>query len=84
MKNNSVTAPNKCTEPTVDDTRAYAFHLYQQSNCQPGHDLDNWLEASACLKANIPSHQTHARLHHHCNAQESGSLRTPVSAGGTR
>ncbi len=52
-------------EPTEDDVRDYAYHLYLQSGCIPGRDLENWLEARACLKACIPKSKTNARLHHH-------------------
>jgi len=55
-----------------DDIRNYAFHLYQQSGCIPGHDLDNWLEATACLKANIPERRSHSRLHLHTHAEHAG------------
>jgi hypothetical protein len=54
-------------EPTEDDIRAYAYHLYQQSGCVPGHDLDNWLEARACILSNIPVHRSRSRLHRHLN-----------------
>jgi hypothetical protein len=53
--------------PSDEAIRDYAYHLYQQSNCMPGHDLDNWLEATACLKANIPVHRSATRLHRHIN-----------------
>ena len=66
MKNKSTNVDVESTrEPTEDEIRDYAFHLYQQSGCKPGHDLDNWLEAKACLEANIPKHHAHRRLHHH-------------------
>lgn len=38
--------------PSEEDVRDYAFHLYQQRGRVPGRDLDDWLEAAACLKAN--------------------------------
>ena len=52
-----------------DDIRDYAYHLYVQSGCIPGRDLDHWLEAKACLDACIPKAQSHTRLHHHTQAQ---------------
>jgi hypothetical protein len=55
-----------------EDIRDYAYHLYQQSGCVPGHDLDNWLEATACLKANIPASRSRTRLHRHVNGPGSG------------
>jgi hypothetical protein len=70
MKNESV-GPLVLSTPSEDDIRDYAYHLYQQSNCAPGQDLDNWLEATACLKANIPAHHCRTRLHRHVNGPES-------------
>ena len=52
-------------EPGEDSVRAYAYHLYQEGGCMPGHDLDNWFEATACLKAHIPAHTSHLRLSQH-------------------
>ena len=54
-------------EPGEDAVREYAYHLYQQGSGAPGHDVDDWLEATACLKAHIPSHSSHSRLHLHVN-----------------
>ena len=51
-------APDLLTVPYVpseNEIRAYAHYLYQQSGQTPGQDLANWLEATAYLKANIPS-----------------------------
>ena len=31
----------------------YAYHLYEQSGRTPGRALDNWLEAEACIRANL-------------------------------
>jgi len=64
MKNTTTSAP-VCSQPCDEEVRDYAYHLYQQSACAPGHDLDNWLEATACLKANIPADQSGTRLHRH-------------------
>ena len=33
----------------VGDIRAYAAHLYEQSGRIPNRDIENWLEAKACL-----------------------------------
>jgi len=52
-------------EPLESEIRDYAYHLYEQNGCAPGHDEENWLEAKACLEANVPKERTHARLHHH-------------------
>jgi hypothetical protein len=67
MKNKSH-RPLVLNKPSEDDIRAYAYHLYEQSGCSPGHDVDNWLEAISCLNANIPSHQSRSRMHHHTSA----------------
>jgi hypothetical protein len=48
-----------------EEIRDYAYHLYEQSGCVPGHDLDHWLEAKACILANIPRQQVRNRLHRH-------------------
>lgn len=68
MKIESASAPSFLTEPSQDDIRAYAFHLYEQGDGAPGHDLDNWFEATACLKAAIPADSSHSRLHRHIGA----------------
>jgi len=73
MKNKSI-RPLVLSKPSEDDIRDYAYHLYEQSSCATGHDLDNWLEATACLQANIPLHRSGTRLHQHINGPESGEL----------
>ena len=73
MKNKSL-RPLVLSKPSDDDIRDYAFHLYQQSNCAPDRDVDNWLEATACLEANIPAHQSGSRLHRHINGPVSAPL----------
>ena len=67
---------------TDDDIRSYAEHLYDQSGRVPGHDLDNWLEAKACLEASIPREQSHRRLHEHLNGgrHRAASARTRAHA----
>lgn len=52
-------------EPDEELIRDYAQHIYEQSGRIPGRDLDNWLEARACLEACIPRHQLHTRLQRH-------------------
>ena len=64
--------------PTVDEICDYAKHLYEQSGCIPGRDLDNWLEAEACMKANIPKDESHRRLHRHTKHVEEQSFTVPV------
>ena len=71
MKHNPVRTLT-LSAPSEEDIRTYAYHLYQQGNSLPGHDLENWLEATACLKANIPSHRSVTRLHEHVNGPAAG------------
>ena len=70
MKNESAGAL-VLAAPSEDDIRDYAYHLYQQSNCAPGQDLDNWLEAIACLRANIPAYRSGTRLYQYVNERAS-------------
>ena len=51
--------------PSEDEIRDYAFHLYVQGGCVPGHDAEHWQEAESCLRANIPMEHTRTRLHRH-------------------
>ncbi len=74
MKNQPITVID-LPMPSEDDIRAYAYHLYQQSNCAEGRDLDNWLEATACLKANVPPHEAGTRLHRYFKTVEGGASR---------
>lgn len=57
-------------EPSEEVIREYAEHLFEQSGRIPGRDLDNWLEAKACLEANIPRHRSHMRLQSHLAGTE--------------
>ncbi len=50
-------APSIAREPSEQEISDYAFHLYEQGNCEQGHDVANWHEATACLKAGIPRTQ---------------------------
>jgi hypothetical protein len=59
--------------PTEDDIRDYAYHLYLQSGSVAGHELDNWLEATACLSACIPKDQSHNRLRRHTGAHSTAA-----------
>ena len=51
-------------QPSDDEIRDYASHLYIQRGSLNGHDCDDWLEAEACLRANIPKESSRTRLHH--------------------
>jgi hypothetical protein len=56
--NSAKISPNESlvsTTPSDDAIRDYAFHLYEQSGHAPGHDLNNWLKATAHLNSIIPS-----------------------------
>jgi hypothetical protein len=76
MKKNPFKTPRTLSrEPSEDEIRDYAYHLYQQSGCTPGHDLDNWLEAKACLEANVARQHTRVRLHQ----QRQGTARSEVT-----
>ncbi|MBI5769209.1 MAG: DUF2934 domain-containing protein [Verrucomicrobia bacterium] len=67
--------------PDEELIRDYAAHLWEQSGRVPGHDLDNWLEAKACVAANIPRHHSHRRLHRHLTEPEPGEpCRTALEA----
>lgn len=57
-------------KPSEDEVRDYAYHLYVQGGRAEGHEMDNWLEAEACLCACIPKDATHTRLHQHTQSQE--------------
>ena len=71
MKNQSPALADAVTsEPGLDLIRDYAYHLYEQGGYASGHDVDHWLEATACLKANIPAESSHRRLHEHVNGPE--------------
>ena len=59
-KKNNVTASEPSRfEPTDDDIRAYAYDLYEQRGRDPGHDLDDWLEARAYLQSLSKPHRSH-------------------------
>jgi hypothetical protein len=45
------------------EIRLYAQHLFEQTGCVPGRDLDHWLEAKACLEAGIAAEYSHMRLY---------------------
>ena len=37
------------TDPLRQEIEQYAYHLYEQRGCEPGHELDDWLEAEKQL-----------------------------------
>ena len=40
-------------QPTEHEIREYAYHLYVQRGCTLGHEVEDWIEAHACLCDNI-------------------------------
>ena len=61
MKNNTLRS-RVLKNPSDNEIRDYAYHLYEQSNCISGRDLENWAEAKVCLEAGIPASASHLRL----------------------
>lgn len=64
MKTNLPAAPD-LAGPSDELIREYAYHLYEQDGCVAGHEVEHWLEARACLRANIPATRSRLRLHEH-------------------
>ena len=76
--------PSSATPPASSEAeiRDYANHLYVQGGSVPGHEHDDWLEAEACLNANIPKESSRTRMHHH--ARITGRAALPlVKHGGS-
>ncbi|MEO6873688.1 MAG: DUF2934 domain-containing protein [Opitutaceae bacterium] len=67
---NPVIAP----QPSEDEIRDYANHLYVQRGSGNGHDVADWFEAEACLRAQIPKEASRTRLHHHTQISERAAL----------
>jgi Protein of unknown function (DUF2934) len=59
--------PETLDSPSEDTIRDYAYQLYQQGDHLPGHEIDHWLEAIACLQAKIPARLASTRLHGYLN-----------------
>lgn len=74
MKNNPTLLPVH-HQPGENGIREYAFHLYEQSGCAPDRDLDNWLEAIACLNADIPHHLSASHRHAQYSQEEASAFR---------
>lgn len=66
----SATAP----QPSEDEIRNYANHLYVQRGSVNGHECDDWLEAEACLGASIPKESSRTRMHHHTQITDRAAL----------
>lgn len=45
-----------------EEIRDYAYHLYVQNGHRNDQCGDNWKEAEACLRSNIPKAESHIRL----------------------
>jgi len=71
-----ITLPPSPTSPrpSDDEIRVYANHLYELRGGAHGHDHDDWLEAEACLAANIPKESLRTRMHHHTQITERAAL----------
>lgn len=59
------------TDPLRQEIEQYAFHLYEKRGCEPGHELDDWLEAEKKLMnpdseaAAVGEPQSHSRQSGH-------------------
>jgi hypothetical protein len=61
-------------QPSEDEVRDYANHLYFQRGSVDGHDCEDWLEAEACLSANIPKEFSRTRMHQHTQVTDRAAL----------
>jgi hypothetical protein len=60
----STKSPHSATETfSEQEIRDYAYHLYGLSGYAAGRDLDNWLEAKACLSTGVPKAESPLRQH---------------------
>ncbi len=66
--------PATASQPSEDEIRDYAKHLYVQQGCVDGHDQEYWLEAEACLRSGIPKESSRTRLHHHTQITERAQI----------
>jgi hypothetical protein len=51
---NELPFPARIHPPSEQAISDYAYQLYQQCGCVPGHAVENWIEATFCLNAGIP------------------------------
>ena len=70
----STLPPAALPQPSEEEIRDYANHLFVQRGSVHGHDSDDWLEAEACLGANIPKESSRTRLHLHSQITERAAL----------
>lgn len=51
--------------PSHDEIAQRAYELYQQRGCQPGHEMEDWLEAQRQLSAQSSTGETrHLQAQH--------------------
>jgi len=78
MSTQTITKPKQDTsssaQPSDDEIRDYANHLYVQHGCVDGHDCADWFEAEACLRASVPKESTRTRMHHHTQITERAAV----------
>jgi Protein of unknown function (DUF2934) len=55
MANQQNSARNETTMPSRDDVARRAYELFQARGAEPGHDLENWLEAERELSRTFAS-----------------------------
>ncbi len=49
-------APNPVIDP--GEVAKIAYELYEQSGCQPGHELDDWLKAEDIVRRRCASQKS--------------------------
>ncbi|HEX5217930.1 MAG TPA: DUF2934 domain-containing protein [Verrucomicrobiae bacterium] len=62
------------TDPLHRDIEQYAYFLYEQRGCEPGHELEDWLEAEKQLASAV----SHAAEAQEKNPAEEQSLDSPA------
>ena len=67
-------APPVPAQPSQEEIRDYANHLYVERGSMNGHDNEDWLEAQACLLAGIPKECSRTRMHQHTQITERAAL----------
>jgi hypothetical protein len=72
--NKTTKSPAAAPQPSENEIRDYANHLFVQHGSVDGHECEDWLEAEACLRAGIPMSSTRTRLHHHTQLTERATL----------
>ena len=62
MKERQVLRSERPT-PSPDEVARRAYELFEARGCQPGHDLENWLDAERELSDNAQSRTADLRRH---------------------